>query len=95
MKYWCQSPFSPLLPLLPMIIAVNCRFLLDQQLEGCGNFTQEVLQRWAKQYPEHQFHYFFDRPFDPRFLFSSNVTGHVLLPPARHPLLWKNCLTWR
>ena len=72
-----------------MTIAVNTRFLLADQLEGFGYFTREVLQVLTRQHPEHRFHFFFDRPFDPGFLFSSNVTGHVLLPPARHPLLWK------
>ena len=72
-----------------MIIAVNTRFLLPGGLEGYGYFTREVLQLLTRQHPEHQFHFFFDRPFSPHFLFSSNVTGHVLRPAARHPLLWK------
>ena len=77
------------LPLPLMIVAVNTRFLLPGVLEGYGYFTQEVLQLLTRQHPEHQFHFFFDRPFSPHFLFSSNVTGHVLKPAARHPLLWK------
>lgn len=72
-----------------MHIAVNTRFLLDQQLEGYGYFTREVLTLLTRQHPEHQFHFFFDRPFSRDFLFAANVTGHVLSPPARHPLLWK------
>lgn len=72
-----------------MHIAVNTRFLLDKQLEGYGYFTKEVLTLLTRQHPEHQFHFFFDRPFSKDFLFSANVTGHVLRPPARHPLLWK------
>lgn len=43
----------------------------------------------ATTHPEHQFHFLFDRPYDQAFIFSSNVTAHVLTPPARHPLLWK------
>lgn len=72
-----------------MVIAVNTRFLLKENLEGFGYFTKEVLTYLVKKYPEHEFHFFFDRPFDPAFLFSSNVKAHILSPPARHPLLWK------
>ena len=81
-------PVLPL-PLPPMIVAVNTRFLLPDVLEGYGYFTKEVLQVLTQAYPGHQFHFFFDRPFAKEFLFASNVTGHVLQPPARHPLLWK------
>jgi glycosyltransferase involved in cell wall biosynthesis len=69
-------------------IAVNARFLLPGRLEGIGYFSQEVLRRWVQAHPEVQFHCFFDRPYDARFLFGPNVTPHVLLPPARHPLLF-------
>lgn len=71
-----------------MVIAVNARFLLNS-LEGFGYFTKEVLSLLTRQHPEHRFHFFFDRPFHNDFIFSPNVTGHVLSPPARHPLLWK------
>jgi glycosyltransferase involved in cell wall biosynthesis len=72
-----------------MIVAVNTRFLLDNHLEGFGYFSREVLRVLVQQHPEHQFHFFFDRPYQQDYLFASNVTGHVLSPPARHPLLWK------
>ena len=72
-----------------MVIAVNTRFLLKDQLEGFGYFTKEVLEILTKKNPKHQFHFFFDRPFDEKFIFSSNVYAHVVAPPARHPLLWK------
>ncbi|RTQ48818.1 glycosyltransferase family 1 protein [Hymenobacter gummosus] len=72
-----------------MDIAVNTRFLLPgDQLEGIGRFTFETLRRLVQQHPEHRFHFLFDRPFDQRYLFGPNVTGHVLSPPARHPLLF-------
>lgn len=76
-------------PLAVMVVAVNTRFLLPGSLEGTGYFTKEVLRRITVNNPGHRFHFFFDRPFDERYLFSSNVQGHVLSPPARHPLLWK------
>jgi glycosyltransferase involved in cell wall biosynthesis len=72
-----------------MVIAANARFLLHEHLEGFGYFTKEVLQLLSQQHPHHQFHLFFDRPYDASFIFSSNVQGHILSPPARHPLLWK------
>ena len=72
-----------------MVIAVNTRFLLPGVLEGFGYFTREALQVLVTRHPEHRFHFFFDRPFSADFIFSSNVTGHVLSPPARHPFLWK------
>lgn len=72
-----------------MVIAVNTRFLLQDNLEGYGYFTKEVLRVLTARHPEHQFHFFFDRPYSNDFIFSSNVTGHVLSPPTRHPLLWK------
>lgn len=72
-----------------MIIAVNTRFLLKDQLEGYGYFIKEVFSRLSMQHPEHQFYFLFDRPFSSEFIFSANITPLVLSPPARHPLLWK------
>jgi glycosyltransferase involved in cell wall biosynthesis len=72
-----------------MIIAVNARFLLKDKLEGIGYFTREVLQQLVNHHPDHQFHLFFDRDYQEEFLFRSNVVGHKVFPPARHPLLWK------
>jgi glycosyltransferase involved in cell wall biosynthesis len=72
-----------------MKIAVNTRFLLNDYLEGYGYFIYEVLSRLVKDHPEHEFLFIFDRPFDKRFVFSSNVKAIVAGPPARHPILWK------
>lgn len=83
------SRLSLRLPLWPMRIAVNTRFLLNGQLEGYGYFVKEIVAWWAQQHPEHEFYFFFDRPFSQQAFFSTNVTAHVLSPPARHPLLWK------
>ena len=71
-----------------MKIAVNTRFLLKNKLEGIGWFTYESLKRITRQHPEHEFVFLFDRPYAEEFIFSDNVTGRVLFPPARHPLLW-------
>ena len=71
-----------------MRIAVNTRFLIKDQLEGIGRFTYEVLRRIVQHHPEHEFIFFFDRPYDESFVFAANVTPVVLRPPARHPVLW-------
>lgn len=72
-----------------MVIAVNTRFLLKGQLEGCGYFIQETFRILTKRYPQHQFYFLFDRPYSNEFIFSDNVVPLVVSPPARIPLLWK------
>ena len=72
-----------------MRIAINTRFLLTHKMEGFGWFTYEVVKRMVEQHPEHEFFFFFDRKFDPKFIFGDNVTPVVLNPPARHPILFK------
>jgi glycosyltransferase involved in cell wall biosynthesis len=72
-----------------MVIAVNTRFLLKENLEGIGYFIKETFSLLANQYKEHQFYFLFDRPYDETFVFSSNIIPIVIGPPARHPLLWK------
>jgi glycosyltransferase involved in cell wall biosynthesis len=69
-------------------IAVNTRLLLTGRLEGISRFAYEVLKRMALRNPDVRFSYFFDRPFDSRFVFSDNVEAYVLPPQARHPVLW-------
>ncbi|MEN0050947.1 MAG: glycosyltransferase family 1 protein [Bacteroidota bacterium] len=71
-----------------MRIAINTRFLLKNKLEGIGWFTYEVCKRLVEQHPEHEFIFFFDRPFEAEFVFGKNVTPIVLFPPARHPILF-------
>jgi len=71
-----------------MTIAVNTRFLLKDRLEGIGWFTYETVRRLAKNHPEHQFLFFFDRPFDKQFIFGDNIKPLVIYPPARHPFLF-------
>jgi len=72
-----------------MRIAVNTRFLLNDYLEGYGYFVYETFKRITQNHPEHEFIFIFDRPFDQRFIFSSNIIPVIASPPARHPLLWK------
>ncbi len=82
-----------------MKIAVNTRLLLKGKLEGIGWFAFESLKRITTQHPEHQFIFFFDRPYDAEFVFSDNITPVIISPPARHPFLYfiwfELCLTWK
>tara|TARA_Y100000782_G_scaffold110592_1_gene137266 strand:- start:10254 stop:11381 length:1128 start_codon:yes stop_codon:yes gene_type:complete len=71
-----------------MNIAVNTRLLLNGRLEGIGWFTKETLERIVKAHPEHNFYFFFDRTFDPKYIFAENVHPVVLSPQARHPILF-------
>lgn len=71
-----------------MRIGINTRFLLPTKMEGFGWYTYEVVKRMVLQHPEHEFVFFFDRAFDPKFVFAPNVTPVVLFPPARHPFLF-------
>lgn len=71
-----------------MRIAINTRFLLPSKMEGFGWYTYEITKRIVENHPEHEFYFFFDRPFDKNFIFTKNVTPIVLFPPARHPFLY-------
>lgn len=71
-----------------MIIGVNARLLLKNKLEGIGWFAHELLKRMVLQHPEYQFVFFFDRAYDPSFIFAKNITPVIVHPQARHPLLY-------
>jgi glycosyltransferase involved in cell wall biosynthesis len=77
-----------------MRIAVNTRLLLKGKLEGIGWFTYQTLERIVRDHPEHEFIFFFDRPYDPQFVFASNVTPVVVYPQARHPILFYIWFEW-
>jgi glycosyltransferase involved in cell wall biosynthesis len=70
-------------------IAVNTRLLLTNKLEGIGTFTAEILKILVKENPDDEFHFIFDRKYSEEFIFARNVIPHVIMPPARHPLLLK------
>ena len=77
-----------------MRIAINTRFLLPTKMEGFGWYTYEVSKRLVEQYPEHEFFFFFDRPYDDRFVVGKNITPVVIPPPARHPILFYIWFEW-
>ncbi len=70
-----------------MRIGVNTRVLLSNRMEGVCRFIHETLRRLVVKHPEHQFVFFFDRPFDEQFIYADNVTPVIVSPPARHPFL--------
>ncbi|MBL7819583.1 MAG: glycosyltransferase family 4 protein [Saprospiraceae bacterium] len=71
-----------------MKIAVNARFLIQGKLEGIGWYSYQILKNIVESHPEHQYIFFFDRSYDPEFIFNDSVKPVVLRPPARHPFLW-------
>lgn len=48
-----------------------------------------------RRHPEHEFIFFFDRPYDPSFVFAPNVTPVVVAPQARHPILFYIWFEWQ
>jgi len=75
------------------------RFVLPGKLEGIGWYSYETARRLALNHPEHEFLFLFDRPFDPALVQSlidqgARVSGHVVSPPARHPILWYLWFEW-
>lgn len=77
-----------------MRIGVNTRLFLKGKLEGIGWFMHETLKRMVANHPEHEFYFFFDRPYDESFVFAPNVTPVVLSPQARHPVLYYIWFEW-
>jgi len=71
-----------------MRIAVNTRLFLKDKLEGIGWFAHETLWRMVENHPEHEFIFFFDRPWHPDFIFAENVRPVLVKPQARHPFLY-------
>ncbi|MBN3035489.1 MAG: glycosyltransferase family 4 protein [Bacteroidales bacterium] len=71
-----------------MRIAVNTRLLLKDRLEGIGWFTCETLRRITANHRDVEFFFIFDRKYHPDFIFSDNITPLVVMPQARHPVLY-------
>jgi len=57
-------------------------------MEGVSRYIFETTKRMVLNNPDVEFHFLFDRAYDERFIFSENVIPHVLVPQARHPILW-------
>lgn len=72
-----------------MRIAVNARVLQKGRMEGVARYIYEVTRRMVVNHPEHEFIFFFDRPFDQEFVFADNVTAVQIGVPARLPILFR------
>ena len=72
-----------------MRIAVTTIFLQKDRLEGHGRYASELLSRLATTYPEHEFIFLFDRPYDNEFIFSKNIIPLVVGPKASSALAMK------
>jgi len=71
-----------------MKIAVNARELLKGRMEGIGRYIFETTRQMVLNHPEDEFYFFFDRSYDPSFIFADNITPVVVYPQSRHPILW-------
>lgn len=70
-------------------IGINARVLLSHRMEGVARYIYETSRAMAKLNPEHEFVYFFDRPYDQKFLEFDNMRAVRVGLPARHPILFK------
>ena len=68
-----------------MTIAVNTRFLFAENSVDGDNFIFDCFSRLAEKYPQHQFLYIFEGPFDKKYITTENITG-VIAGPS---LLWQ------
>ena len=71
-----------------MKILVNARFLIPNRLEGIGLYTFEMIKCLSNHHKEVQFILCVDRHSAMEFDFGSNVSFHLIKPPARHPFLF-------
>ncbi len=78
-----------------MVIAINTKALLPGKMEGYGYYIEEIFSRIAIRHPEHQFYFLFDRPFDQRFLYATNIQPVIIHPQARLPILWQLWYNWK
>lgn len=78
-----------------MVIAINTKALLPGKMEGYGYYIEEIFSRIAIHHPEHQFYFLFDRPFDPQFIYATNVQPVIVNPQARLPILWQLWYNWK
>jgi hypothetical protein len=63
-----------------MTIAVNTRLNKETQPEGYEEFIYSILNQLTEKFPQHQFIYFFDRPYDEKIVFTKNVMPVVAGP---------------
>lgn len=69
-----------------MIIAVNTRLQKNQQPDGYESFLFETLDGLTKKFPQQQFLYIFDKPYDQNLVFEKNVLPIVSGPETSNSL---------
>jgi len=69
-----------------MIIAVNTRLNKETQPEGYETFMFSMLNYLTVTFPQHQFLFIFDNPYNEELIFSNNVTPVVAGPKTSNSL---------
>lgn len=69
-----------------MRIAVTAIFLHSGPLEGYGHYSHELLRRLVNNYPQHEFLFLYDRPYDQPLIQHPQISHQVVGPATRHPL---------
>ncbi|MCW8897760.1 MAG: glycosyltransferase family 4 protein [Flavobacteriales bacterium] len=67
-----------------MKIAVNTRLVIKNKMDGIGLFTWQTFSLLAKQHPEIDFYFIFDRKPDEEFLAAKNIHPIIIRPITRH-----------
>ena len=70
-----------------MIIAVNTRLNKEMQPEGYEAFLFTTLNYLTNKFPQHQFLYIFDGPYDDKLIFPKNVLPVITGPKTSNSLL--------
>ncbi len=67
-----------------MKIAVNTRLVIKNKMDGIGLFTWQTFSLLAKQHPEIDFYFIFDRKPYEEFLAAKNIHPIIIRPITRH-----------
>ena len=67
-----------------MKIAVNTRLVIKNKMDGIGLFTWQTFSLLAKQHPEIDFYFIFDRKPDEEFITAKNIHPIIIRPITRH-----------
>jgi len=65
-------------------IAVNTRLVIKNKMDGIGLFTWQTFSLLAKQHPEIDFYFIFDRKPDEEFITAKNIHPIIIRPITRH-----------
>jgi glycosyltransferase involved in cell wall biosynthesis len=78
-----------------MIIAVNTRLNKEMQPEGYKAFLFSILDYVTAKFPQHQFLYIFDGPYDQKMVFAKNVLPIIAGPKTNHSLRLQYWLNYK